>query len=109
MTIRDIYEAGKDLRILEERLCQDNYIEAVILFSQMEEWFERLDNLMGSAVKPVGVNPTKEHAVLTKPYGGILAEQCLYFNVDNLWKIIVMFWPWQNRENVTIKIILETA
>ncbi|MBW2325801.1 MAG: hypothetical protein JRF45_04745 [Deltaproteobacteria bacterium] len=86
MKIQEITEKFGNLKIFEKRCINDAYAEIVF------------------AVKPSGLEPSKNHKKVADAFGGIFFNQTLFQkNYDDM-MIVAMFWPWQNGKQVTLKI-----
>lgn len=106
MDIKDMLEKCSALDICENRCCTDQYAELVFENRQKNKWDRLLEDSLGPAVKPAGIEPTAEYLESTKPYGGIFKDQVLYRKEfgDNI--IMAMLWPWQDRIHTTLKLVL---
>ena len=66
---------------------------------------ETLEQYFGPAAKPSGSKPTKEQSALVQNYGGVFANQTLYYLKDEAgFESFAMFWPWGSGGLVTVKI-----
>ena len=103
MTLRDIIERCRALRVEEERQNGDTYSELVFYKEDMQEWHSIFSDILGPATKPAGVKPTKDHLRLTEDFGGIWPGQTLFKKEFDHVIIIAMFWPWGDDIHVTLK------
>lgn len=106
MTLREIIERCRMLGVDEERRDSDAYHELVFYKEEIDEWNKVLADILGPAIKPAGAKPSKDHRRLTKEYGGIWAGQTLFKKDFDDVTVIAMFWPWQDRTHVTLKMAL---
>lgn len=104
MTVKDILEKCKALRVQENRTASGDYAELVLFTKDMKEWSGLFDELFGPAKKPAGKKPSGDDESVTRPYGGIFDNQVLYRKDDGGASFIAMFWPWQNGTSTTLKI-----
>jgi len=106
MVLEEILGKCKELPIQEKRFVSDEYQELVISSKDLDKWYQFFTDILGPAAKPEGAEPNKDDINLTQPYGGIFENQTLFKKeVDNT-MVIAMFWPWQNRLNTTLKLVL---
>ena len=107
MTLDDILVKCKDLNIHEARESKfpSEYKEIVIFSKDLVSWSKVLAEVFGEPAKPAGVEPTRAHFDLTKPYGGIYENQTLFQKELNDKTALAMLWPWQDRTHITLKII----
>ncbi|MCG2713114.1 MAG: hypothetical protein L6416_12440 [Candidatus Omnitrophica bacterium] len=106
MVIKEIIEKCKKFEIYQLRTVSDNYAEIVMYTSEISKWSAIFNEILGAPVSPAGINPTAEDTQITREYGGIFAEQTLYKKDFPENTIIAMFWPWQDGERVTLKVVL---
>ena len=105
LTIKEIMDGCLVFNVYEKRLITDEYGELVFFNKDIAELNKLLSDMLGPAVKPKGIQPTKEDKLLTKEYGGIRIEQTLFKKDYNDISIIAMLWPWQSTEHTTLKVI----
>ena len=105
MTLKEIIERCNELRVAEKRQITDEYGELVFYSEDEEKWSEILSDILGSAIKPAGIKPTKYDINLTNAYGGIRKNQTLFRREDDKSIVIAMFWPWGDGDHTTLKII----
>ncbi|MBU1044728.1 MAG: hypothetical protein KJ915_10075 [Candidatus Omnitrophica bacterium] len=105
MTAKDIIKKLDKLDIYQQRRVADNYAEIVILNSEIFICAEIMDELMGAPVSAAGIKPTEQDIADTKDFGGIFDEQTLYKKDFDRARILVMFWPWQDGEHITLKVV----
>ncbi len=103
MTLREIIGKCSTLPVYEERCITDEYGELVFYNREVDEWKKILADIFGPAIKPAGVEPTKDDLHLTKEYGGIWVDQTLFKREFGDYTVIAMFWPWGNNIHTTLK------
>ena len=103
--IKDILMRAEKLNVHEIRAEKPEYHEFVVYIKDIGEWEKVFKEEMGLAVKPSGSNVTDEHLLITEEYGGIEKGQTLYVKKDETGATMIMLWPWQDKEHVTIKMV----
>ena len=106
MKLKEIIKKCGTLRIYEERCVTDEFYEIVFSNEDTDEWNKRFADILGHAIKPAGIQPTKDDQYLTKDYGGIWLEQTLFRREFDDGTVIAMFWPWQDGIHTTLKMAL---
>lgn len=106
MTLREIIERCSMLRVQERRHQDETYGELVFYKEEINEWHRILSEVLGPAVKPAGIRPTKDLVDLTKEYGGIRTGQTLFVREFDDVTVMAMFWPWEDGLHATLKITL---
>ena len=104
MKIQDITEKFGNLKIFEKRCINEEYAEIVFFTEQLDHCSKILEDFLGPAVKPPGLEPSENHKKVADVFGGILFNQTLFQKDYDDIIIIAMFWPWQNGKQVTLKI-----
>jgi len=104
MMIDRILEKCKHLTISERRVSSPDYEEWIVYAKDMEHWNAIFTDIFGPAIKKAGAKTTQENFALTVDHGGIFDEQTLFHCMHEDKSIIAMFWPWKDREHVTIKV-----
>ncbi len=99
--IEKILGRCSEIGIDELRENTGDYLEFVIFSRDFDKWKELFDSIFGKPLKDKGVKPSGCNIKITRPYGGIRANQVLY-EKDGF---ILMVWPWQNGELETVKVI----
>ena len=105
VTLKEIIEKCRILRVITEREYSDECIELVIYKEEMAQWGKILEDILGPPVKPEGVAPRKKDRSLTENYGGITDNQVLFYHEFESVSVIVMFWPWGDGQSVTLKMV----
>ncbi|MCB9747517.1 MAG: hypothetical protein H6755_03820 [Candidatus Omnitrophica bacterium] len=104
MTIKEIIEQFSTLKIEQEREVSEDYAEFVVDNNEIEQWESFFISLLGPAVKPAGKDPASDDQAVTKEFGGIYKNQTLFKKEFSGKMVIVMFWPWGNQTQTTLKI-----
>ncbi len=105
MSLKDILAGCATLSVYEERSNTDSHCELVFYRKDIEAWENALGAAMGGVAKKAGEKPTREQAEMTRDLGGIRVDQTLFTKEDNGEFVIAMFWPWQDRVHVTLKLL----
>jgi len=108
MSLSVLLEGCKGLSINEQRYNSEDYKELVFYLADLSRWQEAFELRLGPAAKPAGVEPSAEQLRLTKNYGGIRSHQTLFVGQADGRHIQVMFWPWADKEHVTLKMAVYT-
>lgn len=106
MTIKEILNKCGELEVREKRSISDEYGEIVFYNKDIDEWSKVFTGILGEAIKPAGVKPASEHLALTKDFGGIYENQTMFKKNFEGADIMAMFWPWQDNEHITLKVVL---
>ena len=107
MTFQELLEEVKKHPLQELRAHSPSYFEAVVPVTKLVYVENTLINHFGMPLKPAGLMPSGDAAVLSKPYGGIRKDQTMYFRKQDMGHEVAFLWPWGCQSLVTIKIILE--
>lgn len=105
MTAKQIIDSLNDVEIYQHRKVVDNYAEIVIMSKDILVCTEVIQQILGQPQSAAGIEPTDEDIELTKAFGGLAGNQTLFRKdfADNI--IISMFWPWQDGEHITVKVV----
>lgn len=106
MKLKEIIEKCSMLSVYEKRCITDEYNEVVFYNKEIDEWNKVFADILGPAIKPTGVKPTKDDIHVTKDYGGIWINQTLFKKEFDDVTVIAMFWPWQDDIRTTLKMAL---
>lgn len=104
MTISSFFNQFNMLSVYQQRETKDNYHECVVCNTGMDQWLDMLENVLGQAIKPFGVEPSPEHTQISNSFGGIFRNQILFHKKVGSDTVIAMVWPWQNNMYTTVKI-----
>jgi hypothetical protein len=105
MSLKDILAGCARLSVYEERSNTDDHCELVFYRKDIETWEKALGEAMGGVAKAAGAKPTRDQSDLTRDLGGIRVDQTLFRKEENGMVVIAMFWPWQDRTHVTLKLL----
>ncbi len=105
MTLKEILDKCRALDVYMQRRISEEYSELVFFNRDTEQWNKILTDVLGPAIKPVGAPPTEVDLRLTKAYGGISDHQTLFKKEFDGIVVIAMFWPWQDNERTTLKMV----
>jgi len=103
MVLKDILTNCATLSVYEERSATDEYYELVFYSKDVAEWESKIAEVMGGVAKPAGEKPTRDHLALTQDLGGVWVDQTFFSAEKDGETIIAMFWPWQDKTHVTLK------
>ena len=106
MTVESILSKCSNLDIREKRTVADDYLELVFPTKETKHWKKMFTDILDSAIKPEGKQPSDEQLTMTKAYGGIYPDQTLFRKEFDDTTIIAMFWPWQDDEHTTLKVAI---
>jgi hypothetical protein len=104
MKIKEITKNFGNLKNFENRCMNDEYAEIVIFTEQLDHCGKILEDFLGPAVKPPGLEPSIIHKKVADEFGGIFLNQTLFQKDYDDIMVLAMFWPWQNGKQVTLKI-----
>ena len=95
------------LPLQSTRKSEASFIEIVLYRKNLPEWLAALEGLMGPPVKAEGEKPDKKATRLAEPYGGVWVDQILFHSQGADGQIVAMFWPWQDKNHITLKVIAQ--
>ena len=104
MNVSDVLQRCDHLKVEGKNDISEDYVERVFLKEDLEKWEEIVTDLLGPAVKRAGEETALSFSELTIDYGGLLDDQILYYKEFEDTSLIVMFWPWKDDNQVTLKI-----
>ena len=104
MQLPELFEKLKGLEIYEKRAVEASLIDVVFENKDLPAWNERLQTLLGTALKPAGEKPNAQAKKTAQIFGGIRNEQTLFCKTFTEHSLVAMFWPWQNGKCTTCKI-----
>jgi hypothetical protein len=107
MNPKQIIALCHDLKLAERRQVDEEYAEVVFFTRDLEHWQQKLEGLLGPAVKPAGCKPDKTHEALANPRGGVRKDQILYNKKFDNRGVVALLWPWQDGASITLKIFSE--
>lgn len=104
MTLNEITDKLKALKVYEVRKKSDTYLEYVVYTKDIHQWETGMAGVLGEPVKRAGEMPSMKDMGLCSRYGSILKEQVLFRKEFGALTVIAMFWPWKNNQYTTLKI-----
>jgi hypothetical protein len=88
----------------EVRVDNNEFFEAVIQRKNIEALNVKLTSIFGPPAWPSENKLSNEVHNIIQHHGGIVAGQTLFFtHIDNS-PVFVMFWPWGDKERITVKV-----
>ena len=106
MTLEEIWEACRSLKIKEMREQSAEYAELVFFDQDIEGCVIVLESFLGKPTKPAGTAPTPAQIKMTDEFGGIYKGQTLFEKQINGGWVIAMLWPWSDGMHITLKMAL---
>jgi hypothetical protein len=103
--ISEILKMSSGLDVHETRSEKPEYHEMVVYTKDLDSWEKIFREALGMAVKPPGSKATNEHILITEEYGGIDKGQTLYVRKTEEGATMIMLWPWQDGERITVKMV----
>ncbi|MEI6438372.1 MAG: hypothetical protein WCO69_06465 [Candidatus Omnitrophota bacterium] len=107
MTFQELLGKAKKLNCVESRAQLDHYCEIVVAKDALTPAEALLCSYFGEPLKPKGVAPTADISAQTRPYGGVQANQTMYFRQGTSGGEFAFLWPWGNGLSITVKIMTE--
>lgn len=104
MNLKEIFAACEDLELNERRRVEDDLVDVVFYNRDQDAWNQRLEKVLGPALKPAGAKADRLAKRITQACGGIRPEQTLYYKLMGDQAAVAMFWPWANGQVTTLKI-----
>jgi len=101
--LTEFYAALSELAMFEKRQVDENLIDIVFESKDTQVWNERLESVLGPALKPAGAAAGGAARKIANDFGGTRAEQTHYYKVFSDCGLVAMFWPWQNGRCTTCK------
>ncbi|MFH1045886.1 MAG: hypothetical protein V1727_02865 [Candidatus Omnitrophota bacterium] len=106
MSIKEIIDKCSTLEVKEQRTLSEDYCELVFFNKDESQWQKTLSEFLGPAVKPAGKEPSPRDEAVTEEFGGIFPNQTLFQKETQDALMLAMFWPWQDKVHITLKIAL---
>ena len=105
MEFQEMLNKIKGIPLLQLQEQQDKFFGVVMKTDQLQVLEPLLASFFGLPLKPPHSQVTPEVARITRPYGGIMENQTLYFRRQYQERsILAMIWPWNDGSNFTLKI-----
>lgn len=104
--------------INEIRESSENYEELVFFSKDISNWNRILTEKLGPpliSAEEIEIEDSSEEILSSKKdaalklansFGGICKGQTLYYGTYNSTVILIMIWPWQDKEHVTLKKVI---
>lgn len=108
MTFKELLSEMAKIKCRETRVRTDSALEVVIAKADLKSLTAALESYFGPALKPEGVQPSREANRYAEPYGGIRRDQTMYFRKQESALDIALLWPWGSGDVLTVKIFRET-
>ena len=89
----------------EQRAQSDDYCEVVVSQTKLESALQAMESYFGLPLKPSGQPVTDEVKNYAEPYGGIGANQTMYYKKSESGTEMALLWPWGSGDAVTFKLI----
>jgi hypothetical protein len=106
MNPKELLTLCQELKIADLRHADEEYAEAVIYMQDLPLWQQKLDHMLGQALKPAGRKPDAGHDALANSHGGVKKDQILYHKKFEQNGLVALLWPWQDKIKITMKIYL---
>jgi len=104
MQFKELIDDIKTCAFDEIRVDTNSFFEAVIMKNNLEALNAKLSSVFGAPIWPSENKLSDEASSIIKNHGGIMGGQTLYFTHMENDPVFVMFWPWGDKEHVTVKI-----
>ena len=101
----EIKKIIKEGNFVTLRSDSDELFEAVLNTSELEQLASRLVKIFGEPVYPSAKKYPFSPEKLAESYGGLMPGQTLYYLEQKESSVLAMVWPWQDRMNITFKLI----
>ena len=105
MTFEDLIEEVRQIKSDHKKIAETDFFETVIDWKELEELTSILKRYFGPPMKPADALPTSEMRKITSSYGGIRANQTLYYLEDGKAFNLAMLWPWGDGMLLSVKLI----
>lgn len=105
MTFIELGEELKKIRSDQKTIQEEDYIEMVIRWVDLEKLCKALESFFGKPTKVSGAFPDASAQSLTSSFGGIRQNQTLYSLIENDNLFLGMLWPWADGMLITVKVI----
>ena len=105
MTYQELLKEAGNLKILEARARLEHYFEIVLAKPELEAAEALLRSYFGEPIKPRGQPVSPEIAAQARAYGGVRADQTMYFHPGPNGGEFAFLWPWSDGRSITCKIM----
>lgn len=106
MSFSSLVTSVKALPLDELRKESEGYLELVLATEELTHLYPILESFFGPPFKPAGVKPSRTVSDYVRNYGGIQAQQTLYYVERDGAASCAMIWPWNNGARATIKLAM---
>jgi hypothetical protein len=104
MRFEELKDQIKTCKFEEVRVDNNDFFEAVLRKANLDTIHAKLISVFGPSTWPSESKLTSEVQEVIQPFGGIMSGQTLYFTHMDEWAVFAMFWPWGDKERVTLKL-----
>jgi hypothetical protein len=87
------------------RRDEADYFEAVFFKQDLIKVVAKVSNALGEILYPSSKSLDKKFENFILEYGGIQKGQSLYCKESGDFIVLAMFWPWQDGEHITLKLV----
>ena len=105
MTFDELLGEIKKIHCQEVRAQEADYLEVVMRQDTLENVLILLSSYFGEALKPAGIKASADALKHSGPYGGIQANQTMYYRQGERGSELAFLWPWGSGSSTTVKII----
>ena len=106
MTLKEIIDCCRHLKIQEKRCMTDEFVELVFQNEDGAEWHRILSAFLDAPIKPKGQEPSENDIRITANTGGIRIDQTLFEKEFESGTILAKFWPWRDNMHTTLRMAL---
>jgi len=109
MDLIDLLAKLKHLDYAQKKYHVDRhgeYVQLVFSSKDLSAWMASISAILGDPVKTAGQPVNADVTALTRDFGEIFDHQTLYYQTVDHHRIMAMLWPWNNRESITLKIMI---
>ena len=109
MELYDFIIEFKHLYPVQKRYHVDGrgeYAQLVFNRRELPEWYQVLVKLLGPPIKTKGQPVTENLIQITEDFGEIFDHQTLFLLEKDNQRILAMFWPWRDRDLITLKVMV---
>ena len=82
------------------------YAQLVFDRRELHKWQQVIEKVMGPPIKVKGQPVTDKLIQLTEDFGEIFDHQTLFHREQDNQRTLAMFWPWKDRDLVTLKVMV---
>ncbi len=104
MNFSDLKGEVKKISFDAVRADKKDYFEAVVAKGKLSALLEVLDKAFGPPAWPSKKGLSGEIKATIDDFGGIENGQTLYYQGEGRRSAFAMLWPWQNGEQITLKL-----